>query len=231
MRSFRCLASGLALALTVATSPVYAVECAGTGATELVDNIDYCTDTRLEAQAGNRYGPANLFDNDRGTAWCEGVAGNGVGQTITLYIDNGVPFEELLIWNGYQKDRTAFTRNGRMKVIAVTTDFEAEKVFALPDTMAEIVVPLDPMAKRNRVTIEIREVYAGSRYQDTCVSGLFANLETGRDFEPEAGPIDAIVPEVLPPLVDDLAPPPVAMDGTPPPAMREIAPLPELPGL
>ena len=216
-----CVQAVAALSLALVAVPAHGFECAATGATELVRNIDYCADSALASQSGNSYGPANLFDGDRGTAWCEGVPGAGEGQIVALFIENGVPFDRLLIWNGYQKSETSFQRNGRVKRITVSTGDGSEKSFRLPDTTKQIAVNLGEMAVRNEVYVEIREVYPGSRYQDTCISGLFADLESGRDYEPET-----VSPPVSAPSGSDSD-----VGDEPVPDLREIAPLPALPGL
>lgn len=218
---------GLALVLTGVAMPVLAMECVGTGATELVENVDFCVDSVLSSQSGNRYGPANLFDGDRGTAWCEGVSGNGIGQTITIYITNGVPFDRLLMWNGYQKNGTTFTRNARPKKIAVKSQIEPKRTFTLPDTTKQLNLKLKTMTERSKIVIEILEVYPGTHYQDTCISGLFVDLESGRKAEYQSQMSSGSNASSGP----GASQPPVGAGDAPPPVMRDVPDLPEMPGL
>lgn len=48
------------------------------GPTQFLDNQRYCASSVLPPQAGNTYGPKNLFWGPEEAAWCEGVVGNGV---------------------------------------------------------------------------------------------------------------------------------------------------------
>ncbi len=210
--------------LVASVLPAGARDCATMGATELVAGVHYCVDSVLGSQSGNDYGPRNLFDGDRRAAWCEGAAGSGAGQSIVLTVSGGTPFDRLLIWNGYQKSGTSFARNARPRTIIVSTDKDRDIRYRLPDTAGETVVRLKKMAERARVTITIADVYPGTRYQDMCISGLYLDFESGRDFVPE------------PPLPDggsaagQETPP---SDGAEPPTgqLHDIAPLPDLPGL
>ena len=232
MRRLIWIAAILSFAATAL--PAVAQQCATMGATELVDGVRYCVDSVLDAQSGNDYGPQNLFDGDRGTAWCEGASGPGTGQRIVLTVSNGAPFDRFFIWNGYQKSRTSFTRNARPRTIVVATDGDPERRYGLPDAPGEIMVRLGRMAERQRVTITIADVYPGTRYNDLCISGLYLDFESGRDAVVDPGPEpapapdrDLSEPDSLPPLL------PTPSDGAEAPAggLHEVAPLPDLPGL
>ena len=84
-------------------APAGAEVCAQMGPTQFVDGIRYCASSVLGLQAGNDYGPENLFDGNARTAWCEGVAGVGAGQRVTISFTGAPVFRRLYIENGYGK--------------------------------------------------------------------------------------------------------------------------------
>ena len=59
----------------------------------------------LEPSSYGTYYASNVMDNDASTAWAEGVAGSGIGSTITLSNHDGssVSFNQFCMNNGYGK--------------------------------------------------------------------------------------------------------------------------------
>jgi len=60
------------------------------------------------------YSPVNLFDNDPETSWVEGEDGPGIGSYVLIGMDNSLQ-QFLLLDNGYQKSRSLFLKNNRVK--------------------------------------------------------------------------------------------------------------------
>jgi len=86
----------------------------------------------LAGQGANTYGPANLFDRDPATAWCEGVEGPGEGEWVELRyspIDttHGKPATlsaefislQMAILPGYAKTEATWLGNGRVAEVEV----------------------------------------------------------------------------------------------------------------
>ncbi|TGL58714.1 NADase-type glycan-binding domain-containing protein [Leptospira sarikeiensis] len=59
-----------------------------------------------------KYSPAAAFDNNTGTAWSEGVEGDGIGKYIFAKIDITKPIK---IWNGFGKNENLYYKNNRVK--------------------------------------------------------------------------------------------------------------------
>lgn len=170
-----------AMALMIAVAgPARAETCAGLGASQYVDFLQFCVSSVLAPQSGNRYGPENLFDGNPRTAWCEGVAGNGVGQTITLSWAPTQRWRSLFVHNGYQKSDKAFHDNARPRRLRVETDDGVVADITLADRFGEQTVSLPRWSDSRRVRLTLLDVYPGRRWQDTCLDSL------GIDFE-EAG--------------------------------------------
>ncbi|MYM54490.1 HEAT repeat domain-containing protein [Thalassovita mangrovi] len=165
-------------ALAMAVQPAAAEEtCFTQGSGQFAFAIHTCVSSVLPSQSGNSYGPRNLSDGNPNTAWCEGVRGPGIGETITLHIDEGASFRRLQIANGYGKSQAAFQANGRPRLIEITTDRTPPTQVVLIDQPGMLPVPLLQSAEYKWVRLRILSVYPGMKYDDTCVGFV------GPDFE------------------------------------------------
>ncbi|MDQ2090070.1 NADase-type glycan-binding domain-containing protein [Marimonas arenosa] len=171
--------AGIAFAVLLsAPAPATAEEtCFTQGSGQFAFAIHTCVSSTLAPQAGNSYGPRNLSDGNPRTAWCEGERGPGIGETITLFIDDGAPFRRLLVANGYGKSPETFRKNGRPKLVEITTDRTPPTQLVLADQPGLLPVPLIRSAEYQWVRLRILSVYPGTRYDDTCLGFI------GPDFE------------------------------------------------
>ena len=148
------------------------------GPTQFYDRNRYCASSVLAPQGGNSYGPKNLFSGPEGAAWCEGVLGNGEGETVRIEIDPAVIFGTVVIRNGYEKSQSAFSANGRVKVVEIEAPGLRDQ-FTLKDTRGEQRLTLSRSIRTPTLTVRIVSVYPGAAYADTCLSGLWLDLEGG----------------------------------------------------
>lgn len=138
----------------------------------------------LASQSGNAYDIANLEDGQRNTAWVEGIKGDGVGQRITLTFSEPdgddkqvkIPFHGLLITNGYSKDASVWSKNGRVKKLLVWLNSKKVCYLELEDDLYPqefIWTPnLVMVGAGDVINLEIVEVYPGSHYEDTAISDI-----------------------------------------------------------
>jgi len=141
-----------------------------------------CVSSVLPPQGNNRYGPNNL--NGEGGAWCEGVDGPGVGQTITLHQKQDNVIGSLSFVNGYTKTPQLFRANGRVKQARIETSNGYRKTVNLPDSSEWQKIEISP-SKVSWVRLTILAVYPGARGSDTCITTFYLNQEDFLD-EPEA---------------------------------------------
>lgn len=201
-----------------------AQECAYLGATENFNSIAYCVSSVLGDIGNNSYGPENLFDMARETAWCEGARGSGAGQILSLRIDNGGPFRRFLIENGYAKNDTIFRSNARPKTIEIRTDTGVNFRHVLEDTDSERWVYLPEPGTYSVLQIRVIDVYPGTKYEDMCISTVLVDFDYEKYLEQEN----------LLGTTPDAAPAPPDLPETPPepaPALPQFEDLPELPKL
>lgn len=155
--------------------------------------------SELASQSG-RYAAANVLMEDRQEAWAEGVEGPGVGESL-LYRqscttgisskweamtydyrepvqDGFMHYSEICIVNGYAKTQKTWEENGRVKKLLMYVENRPYAYLELEDTILpqyfllpeeDIKVPDGGMLE---VRFEIAEVYPGSLYEDTCLTGL-----------------------------------------------------------
>lgn len=127
-------------------------------------------------------GPENLMDGKSGTAWCEGVAGEGIGESVGLYLGDaalmGGPQDVVVhVSRGMQKDYGTYQSNGKptkLKVELLADDrVLASAVGDIEHAFAEVTLSQVPPAKGSlwlRTTIV--EVDPASLKKATCISEI-----------------------------------------------------------
>ena len=162
--------------------------------------------TRVEAsselqEAGQDHRATMMRDKNLSTAWVEGVAGTGEGETITLYAESPQKVHGIRIAAGFYKDRDLFEKNGRPTRLRFTfsdgTELEANLTETLYHTNRYqgvvgsygengVGVSMDwsngkdwldfvsfgQEIETQWIEITIVSAVAGTKYEDTCISEL-----------------------------------------------------------
>jgi len=134
-----------------------------------------CVSSVLASQAGSTYGPDHLMGTGDG-AWCEGVPGPGIGQSVTIHHDPPQVLRTINVTAGYAKSDQTYRNNGRVEKALIETDGGLKKTVTLKDTRDSQPIVI-PKAKVAWVKLTILEVYPGARGSDTCMSEFLTNLE------------------------------------------------------
>ena len=174
-----CLVVGLCALASAATAGEY---CVYGGGTQAFRSSEACASSFLNPQNGNRYDIRSLFDGNTDTAWCEGVKGHGIGETIYFEWADAAPLKGLFITNGYTKNKETWTKNARIRELGIRVwdrSWPKGRSFTirLQDSPLEEEILL-PWRVNNpeRLRLTIKSVYPGSKWQDTCVSEVWANF-------------------------------------------------------
>lgn len=149
----------------------------------------------LEPQGKFAYAASNATICARFCTWCEGAPGDGIGEFIELrqlYYGPGeevLTFNKLCIVNGYAENEKKWQENNRVKRL----NFYYEDVYMctimLEDTIKPQYIDLTPLnltvgnAREATFRFEIAEVYEGTIYEDTCITGIeigFTGKETAK---------------------------------------------------
>ena len=140
---------------------------------------EYKCSSTLAPQNGNNYAGKNLGDSKLATAWVEGANGYGIGQKIDIVFQDGenlknIPFRGISIVNGYAKSDTAWKTNARVKTMKLYHNEKPIMTLELLDTRLpqEVSFGAISVSARDVVSLEILDVYKGTKYQDTAISEI-----------------------------------------------------------
>ena len=133
---------------------------------------ELCVSSVLAPQGKNTYGPRHLSPRGEGNgAWCEGVKGNGIGQTISFRFMEGPQKVSIIdLLNGYQKSDKNYRTNGRIRAVALYSDKGPMGVYEVDDVK---YTSIDfPEGTYEWLKLEVLSVYPGTKYQDVCITGI-----------------------------------------------------------
>lgn len=136
-----------------------------------------------------RYSVLNAFDNDSTTAWVEGVAGNGVGETITVQFDQPQTLYGITLKAGYTKSTKLLMANATPHEIKLTLDDDTftshllfDQEFSIAREQCELTAsPINTYPQsmffsepkpRTKVTFEIVSAVEGAKYKDLAISDI-----------------------------------------------------------
>jgi hypothetical protein len=120
------------------------------------------------------YHPANLFDSRYDFAWStDGTKVNGIGEKLNLTFAREVNIAGLYVWNGYQRSTAHFEKNGRVKLLQLTSKQGDSQRVALESVSGLQKITLaKALMQVKQLTIEIADIYKGSAYKDVLISEL-----------------------------------------------------------
>ena len=124
------------------------------------------------------YYPKNAFDGDITTAWVEGVSGNGIGECLSVSFEESVNIQAFGFDNGYSKSENLYYKNSRPKQLKFIfeTEYGTEETnFSFDDKYdGDFFFHYANSFKQvKKINIFIEDVYAGSKYEDTCITDIF----------------------------------------------------------
>jgi hypothetical protein len=147
--------------------------------------------TASSSLSGTRYSPDNInktfADIDPDSCWAEGVAGNGEGEWLEINAKVPVLLDTVQITNGLAVSDALFRANNRIKKLDLSVNGGDPITVQLPDQMDPFSIKLPETKEVVRsIRLTIREVYPGTKYQDTCITRvrLFRNLSRAPEIIP-----------------------------------------------
>lgn len=165
----------LALSASAVAQPRPKEECATQNGQYA--ETQYCVSSVLAAQGDSKYGPDVFIESDEKKAWCEGITGYGIGESVTIRFKPAVRVQEFFFANGYQKSDDTYKNNSRVKRLNIQTSDGFATAVTVPDTKDGHTIKLARPVKPQWVRFTIAEVYPGARGADTCIGAILPNLE------------------------------------------------------
>ena len=125
------------------------------------------------------------------TPWCEGVEGDGVGESITLDVKRPLPLYGILIRAGYYEygREDLCWKNNRVAALEITLNDEHTCTESIPDERFEnpyLIRVRDYTKPVSKIKLVIKGVYSGTHFRDTCIS--LVELRAALEEKPEIQP-------------------------------------------
>lgn len=131
---------------------------------------------------GFNYEAGMVMDQDFSTAWCSEKGGKS-GE-LTMDFADYVQADKVGILPGFGRDENIYSKNNRIKSLGVTFDEGEEQIFDFDDSYRMHFVDLNE-AKFKKVKFVVKDIYKGSKYNDTCISEVdfWSDFVAGEDSQ------------------------------------------------
>ena len=120
------------------------------------------------------YQADNVLDGNPKTVWSEGKSGIGNGAEISFTVAGNNEISGLKILAGHNKTETLYYYNCRPSKIKIEDSHGNSETVRLADSYGEYQTINFTKPMKGIVTIIILDAYAGTVYQDTCISEITA---------------------------------------------------------
>ena len=120
------------------------------------------------------YNVWNVLDGDLSTCWAEGKEGLGENEKIQLIFNDTYRVSRVTIYNGLETSRELYEKNARVGTLDVSFSNGASYEFSLNDGWESAVstFTLPAPVDTSYIELTVKSAYAGSRYEDTCISEI-----------------------------------------------------------
>ena len=127
------------------------------------------------------YPPSQLFDGSIDFGWVEGAEDDGIGEWVSIELDQEIQLTGLEIFNGYQRLNELFQKNGALTGLTVSDGKDSETLKIADKQGGQRVFLTKPLSGKSfRFTIE--SVRTGSKWKDTVISELILLGEGKKRF-------------------------------------------------
>ena len=153
------------------------------GRRKKIKSVD--TTSVLQSQEGKTYSGSNLVDGNVETAWAEGVAGVGIGESITLHLKKATEIHEIDLLNGYFASADLYDKNGKVSRVRVDLGNGQVKeenlfVYVVGDVIEQDLamqmysgsIEWKEPVTTDTITITILDAETGDEHDDTCISEI-----------------------------------------------------------
>lgn len=135
---------------------------------------DISASSTLPEDNDGSYFANNLQDGLKDTIWCEGDKGDGSGESLVYDFGASKKLSSIALVNGNATDFKMFMGYGSVKTVEVAFDNGSTQTLTFKPSLMPQTLPLDPV-KASKATITLKDVKAGAKVHDTCLSELRFN--------------------------------------------------------
>lgn len=119
------------------------------------------------------YNPDFLFDSRFDYGWAEGNKNNaGIGESIEFTFTNPVNISKLKIWNGFQRSKSHYQSNARIKKFSFGIKGENLTSYEVKDKDIPQEIELSKSISARNFIFKIEEIYKGNKYEDLVISEM-----------------------------------------------------------
>lgn len=124
----------------------------------------------LPEAMGVSYAPQQAVDGKVSTYWAEGEASAGMGDWIAFDFGKDVTLTKIVLYSGNWDSHEFFKRYNRLKRIQVKFSDRSSLHLDVEDKMERQVLTLPKPVKTRMVRMVLKDIYAGSTFNDTCLA-------------------------------------------------------------
>lgn len=119
---------------------------------------------------------SQMVDGDETSSWQEGAQGDGIGENVYFTFNQEYKVKYITFKMGNWRDKERYNKNNRPKEISLELGGQEYKL-AFPDGKKEYMVEFSDSLPASDLYLEIRSVYKGSEWDDTCISEMTVYAE------------------------------------------------------
>ena len=145
------------------------VSISGVGKAEITSSSQFIPSEGKETV----FDPRNVFDGNDKTAWGEGkTGGDGIGESITITLENTISIASISIINGYTYTDETYNDNHRVASLKITSDTGMSVILNFDDNIKNFQTrDCEPNIYGRSFTFMINSIYKG-KYNRTYISEI-----------------------------------------------------------
>ena len=132
----------------------------------------------IKDQGKITYLPDNIHDFNLFTAWVPDNSNGAIGKKINFHFKPFAPrINEIIIWNGYVKNSDLWKANSRVAKFKLIINGKPNAILELKDVNNTQSFKISPVQSTDStkdliLTLEILEIYKGTKYDDVAISEI-----------------------------------------------------------
>lgn len=117
------------------------------------------------------YGPEQAADGDIGSSWQEGESGLGEGKSLKINLDGSHKIRYIVLYLGNWRSDEMWGYNARPHELTLQIG-DVQKDVEFTDEKKKFCLSFETPINGDSVSITLKSVYKGTRWEDTCISEI-----------------------------------------------------------